>query len=84
MRFIILIVLYDFMQVLNINRRLFTKYGHFSKHILFAMIYLLQKQKLKYNNYSEQQINMRHFIQSKEHDMNMNANIQCMNMHDFL
>jgi hypothetical protein len=25
---------------------------------------------------------MRHFIQAKEYDMNMHANIQCMNMHE--
>jgi hypothetical protein len=61
----ILIILYDFIQVLNIKKRLSTKDEHFAKHILFNMIYLLQKQKLRYTNYSEQQINMRHFIQSK-------------------
>jgi hypothetical protein len=77
-------MLYDFMQILNIKRRLSTKDEHFSKHILFTMIYLLQKQKLKYNNYPEQQINMRHFIQAKEYDMNMNAKIQFMNMHECL
>jgi hypothetical protein len=77
-------MLYDFMQILNIKRRLSTEDEHFSKHILFTMIYLLQKQKLKYNNYPEQQINMRHFIQAKEYDMNMNAKIQCMNMHECL
>jgi hypothetical protein len=77
-------MLYDFIQVLNIQKRLSTKDEHFSKYIISTMIYLLQKQKLRYNNYSEQQINMRHFTQSKEYDMNVHAKIQCMNMHGFL
>jgi hypothetical protein len=41
MRFMILIMLYDFIHVLNIKRRLSTNDGHFSKYILFTMIYLL-------------------------------------------
>jgi hypothetical protein len=44
MRFINLIMLYDFIQVLNIKRRLSTKDEHFSKHILFTMIYFLTRQ----------------------------------------
>jgi hypothetical protein len=34
-------MLYDFIQVLNIKRRLSTKDEHFYKHIVFTMIYLL-------------------------------------------
>jgi hypothetical protein len=37
----------------------------FSTHIQFTTIYLLQEQKLKYNNYSEQQINMSNFVKAK-------------------
>jgi hypothetical protein len=41
MRFMNLIILFDFIKVLHINRSLSTKDEHFSKHILFTMIYLL-------------------------------------------
>jgi hypothetical protein len=34
---------YDFMQVLNINRKHSTKNEHFYKHIQFTIVYLLQK-----------------------------------------
>jgi hypothetical protein len=74
----------NFMHVLNIERKHSTKNEHLSRHILFTPIYFLQKQKLNHNNYSEPKINMRHFIQAKEYDMNMNAKIQCMDMHGFL
>jgi hypothetical protein len=53
MRYINLKIFFDFIQVLNIKRRLFTKYAHFAKHILFTMIYLLQEQKLNPRSYSE-------------------------------
>ncbi len=47
-------------------------------------IYLLQKHKLNHRNYYEKKINMIYFIQAKGYDMNMHANIPCMNMHGFL
>jgi hypothetical protein len=57
MQFRILILLYDFMQVVNVNvtRKHSTKNEHLSRHILFSTIYLLQEQKLNHNNYSEQE-----------------------------
>jgi hypothetical protein len=55
----------DFMQVLNIERKHSTENDHFSKHILFTIIYLSQKQKLIYNKYYERKIIMRYFIQAK-------------------
>jgi hypothetical protein len=51
-----LIILHDLIQVLHINRRFHTKDDHFSTHIKFTTIYLLQTHRLKYNNYSEQQL----------------------------
>jgi hypothetical protein len=57
-----LIILFDFMHVLNINRKHSTKNEHLSRHILFTKIYLLKKQKLNHINYSEQEINMRNFV----------------------
>jgi hypothetical protein len=75
---------YDVILVLNINRKHSTMNKHFSKHIQFTIIYLLQTQKLNYNKYSEQEINMSNFVQAKEYDMNMHVKIQCMNMHGFL
>jgi hypothetical protein len=38
---------------------------HFSKHILFTIIYLLQEQRLNPKNYSEQEINMGNFLRAK-------------------
>jgi hypothetical protein len=43
-----LIMLYNFIKVLNIKRRLPTKEEHFSEHILFTMIYFLTKQGLNH------------------------------------
>jgi hypothetical protein len=51
----------DFIQVLNIKRKHSTKNNYFSKYIPFTTIYLLQKQKLKHNNYYEHKINMSYF-----------------------
>jgi hypothetical protein len=62
----------DFMQVLNsINKP--TKNEHFSKHILFSTIYLLQEQKLNYRNYYKLKINMSNFVQATEHNMHTYA-----------
>jgi hypothetical protein len=44
-----LIMLYYFMQVLNIKRKHSTKSEYFPKDIQITIIYLLQKQKLKPN-----------------------------------
>jgi hypothetical protein len=68
-----LIMSYDFIQVLNIKRRHSIKNKYFSNHIQFTTIYFLQKLKLKYNNYSEEETNMSYFVQSIEHDMSMHA-----------
>jgi hypothetical protein len=40
--------IYDLTQVLHIKRRLSTKDEHFSKYILFTMIYFLTKQGLNH------------------------------------
>jgi hypothetical protein len=47
------------------------------------MIYLLLTQKLKHNNYSEQRINMRYFIQATEYDMRMHAKFQDLILYIF-
>jgi hypothetical protein len=54
--------------LLKMNPRKFS--SHFSE---FFTIYFLQKLKLKYNNYSEEETNMSYFVQSIEHDMSMHA-----------
>jgi hypothetical protein len=57
-------------------------------NIFLSIFNLLQfiyyRKKLNYNKYSEQKINMRHFIQANEYDMDMYTKIQHMNMHEFL
>jgi hypothetical protein len=61
-----LIMLSNFIHVLYSERKHSAKNEYFPKHIQFTTIYLLQEQKLNYNKYFEQKINMRHFIQAKE------------------
>jgi hypothetical protein len=79
-----IIVLSDYMKLLNSTRKHPTNNEYFSRHILFTTMYLLQEQKLNPKNYSEQDINMSNFIQAKEYDMIMYSNFQCMNIHVFL
>jgi hypothetical protein len=59
-------MLSGFMQVLHITRKHYTKNEYFPKHIIFTIIYLLQKQKLNHRNYFEQEINMYNFVQATE------------------
>jgi hypothetical protein len=54
-------MLSNFMKVLNIKRKHPTKNEYFHKHIAFTIIYLLQEQKIKHRNYSEQEINVNFF-----------------------
>jgi hypothetical protein len=63
----------DFMQVLNIISKHYTKNEYFPKHIQFTMVYLLQEEKLNPRNYSEQELNMDNFVQATEHDVHMYA-----------
>jgi hypothetical protein len=49
-----LIMLSDYMKVLNSKKKHPTNNKYFSRHILFTIIYLLQEQKLNPRNYFEQ------------------------------
>jgi hypothetical protein len=49
MRFMILIMLFDFIHVLLSKRKFPTKDEYISKYILFTIIYLLQEQKLNHS-----------------------------------
>jgi hypothetical protein len=55
-------MLYDFIQVLNSARDIYTKNHYFSKHISFTTISLQQKQRLNPRNYSKQEIIMKLFV----------------------
>jgi hypothetical protein len=66
-----LILLSDFMYVLNSKWKHPTKNEHFPMHILFTTIYLLQEQKLNPNKYSGQEINMGNFVQANGHYVHM-------------
>jgi hypothetical protein len=57
-----IIMFSDFMHALISKSKHYTKNDYFSKPIQFTTIYLLQRQKLKYNNYSKQEINMSYFV----------------------
>jgi hypothetical protein len=46
-----LVLLSDFIQVLNSARKFATKNQYFSKHILFSTIYLFWEQKLNASKY---------------------------------
>jgi hypothetical protein len=50
-----------------------TKKEYFPNYIIFSKIYLLQEQKLNHRNYSEQELNMRFFLQDNDHDVHMYA-----------
>ncbi len=67
---------YDFIPVLNSLRNHPTKNEYFPMHILFTIIYLLQKQKLTHRNYSKQKLIMSNFVQANEDGMNMHAKVQ--------
>jgi hypothetical protein len=54
------------------------------KIILFTTIYLLQKQKLNYINYSELEINMSIFIQATEHYVHMYEKFEGLAFYVFL
>jgi hypothetical protein len=84
MRLVRITWFYDFMLVLNINRKHSIKNKHLSRHILFTTIYLLYEQKLNYTNYSEQEINMRNFVQATKNDVHMYENFGYFTFYDFL
>jgi hypothetical protein len=77
-------MLSNFMQVLNSRRKHHSKVVYFPKHILFIIIYLLQEQKLNIRNYSEQEINMRNFIQATKHDIHIYAKFGYLDVYRFL
>jgi hypothetical protein len=84
MHYVGLLKLSVFMQVLGIQRKHYTKNGYFPKHTFFSTIYLLQEHRLNSRNYSEQEIIMKNFVQATDHDMHMNAKLQCINMYKYL
>jgi hypothetical protein len=61
MKFMALIMLSDFIHILNSIRKHPAKNEYFPMHILFSTIYLLQGQNLNNRNYSMQKINMGNF-----------------------
>jgi hypothetical protein len=69
-------MLYDFMQVLNSARDIYTKNHYFSMHVLFTTISLLQKQRLNPRNYSKQELTLELLVQATRDDMNRHAKIQ--------
>jgi hypothetical protein len=64
-------MLYDYMEVLNIKRKHYSKNEYFPKHIRFITIYLLQKPKLNPRNYYDQEINMRNFVEATDHHVHL-------------
>jgi hypothetical protein len=55
-------MLYDFIQVLNSARDVYTKNHYFLVHILFTTISLLQRQRLNLRNYSKHELIMELFV----------------------
>jgi hypothetical protein len=77
-------MLSDFIQALNSSRDVYTKNHHFSIHILFTTISLLQKQRLNPRNYYKQEIIMKFFSCSTGDDMNMHEKFQIIGKHRYL
>jgi hypothetical protein len=69
-------MLYNFMQVLNSARDIYTKNHYFSMHVLFTTISLLQKQRLNPRNYSKQELTLELLVRATRDDMNRHAKIQ--------
>jgi hypothetical protein len=67
-----------FILVLNNIRNHPTKNECFCMHILFTTIYLLHKQKLNHENYSEQELNMDNFVQVNEYDVCVYKVLGCL------
>jgi hypothetical protein len=74
----------DFLQVLYSTRKFPTKDYYFSKYIPFSPIYLILERDLNARNYPMQELIMNFFVLATDHDMNMHAKIQSMNMHIYL
>jgi hypothetical protein len=84
MRFIHIIMFFDFMQVLLIKRRHPTNNEYFPIHILFTIIYLLQEQRLIPRNYSKQELIMEIFLVGPDQDMNIHAKIKSISKYVYL
>jgi hypothetical protein len=81
MHYTFLILLPYFLQVLYSTRKFPTKDYYFSKYIHFSTIYLILKQNLNTRNYHRQELIREIFVLATDHDMNMRAKIQSMNMY---
>jgi hypothetical protein len=80
MHYTYLILLPIFLQVLYSTRKFPTKDYYFSKYIQFSTVYLILEQNLNTRNYPWQELIMEIFVLATDHDMNMHAKIQHMNM----
>jgi hypothetical protein len=76
MRFLTLIMFFDFIQVLSSARKHYSKNEYFLMHILFFTIYLLEGQQLNHNKKPENEIIMRDFVQATEYDAHMYEKFQ--------
>jgi hypothetical protein len=74
----------NFIQVLYNIMKNWVKNEYFPMHILFTTIYSLSEQKLNHEQYCEQEINMRNFVQATEHDVNMYAKFGGLAFYEFL
>jgi hypothetical protein len=84
MRFMNLIMLFDFIQVLNSTREFATKNYYIPMHILFTTIYLLKEHEFNPRIHSKQELIMIIFVQATDHDINMHEKIQYLILHSFL
>jgi hypothetical protein len=71
-----LIMFSNFILVINNIRNHPTKNECFCVCILFVIIYLLHKQKLNHENYSEQELNMGKVLQANEYYVHMYTKLQ--------
>jgi hypothetical protein len=79
-----LIMLYDYMQVINSIRKHYTKNEYFHTHILFSTIHFLLEQKLNHSNYFEKELIMENFLHANDNDFHMYAEFGGLYFHAFL
>jgi hypothetical protein len=84
MHYIHLIILSDFIQVLNSARKVPSKNQYFSKHELFYTNSLLQEHRLNSSNYSMQELIMGIFVRTTDHGMSTNAEVQSISKYRYL
>jgi hypothetical protein len=83
-RFMLLIMIHDFMQVLNIHGEHYTKNSYFSRaHLIYYHLFIGETE-INPRNYSEQRINMGNFVQITKNDVHIYAKFRYSTWYEFV